>query len=98
MKEIKMKKKIENMERKRQGLRLTNPLLQPSAVTNSFKRKGNRKRENFFACQGMQRVSLSAIELQFCRVHGNLLPIIIYFFKEKGFLLLQIVTCSVLKS
>ena len=41
MKEIKMKKKIENMKRKRQGLRLTNPLLQPSAVTNSFKRKGN---------------------------------------------------------
>lgn len=70
----------------------------PSAVTSSFKRKGNRKRENFSSCQGLQRVSLSAIGLQFCWVHGNLLPIIIHFFKEKGFSLLQIVTCLVLKS
>ena len=93
MKGIKVKK---NRKYEKKATRTT--LNQPSAVTSSFKRKGNRKRENFFACQGLQRVSLSAIGLQFCRVHGNLLPIIIYFFKEKGFLLLQIVTCLVLKS
>lgn len=57
----------------------------PSAVTSSFKGKGNRKMGNFSSCQGLQRVSLSAIGLQFCWVHGNQLPIIIYFSTSKGF-------------